>query len=95
MLLFNNCRYAGYTAWRGVLDFSGKENSETITGIRKAYTELGDCLYFDLAHKTHCVLYELKGKRLNWIWYINGPEPQLKVICPFFLIFLCLDLNSW
>ncbi|ONK80716.1 uncharacterized protein A4U43_C01F20950 [Asparagus officinalis] len=71
-------RYAGYTAWRGVLDFSCKKSSETITGMYKAYPELGDCLYFDLAHKTHCVLYELKDNRLNWIWYVNGPEPEQK-----------------
>uniref|UniRef100_A0A1D1XP61 Salicylate hydroxylase n=2 Tax=Anthurium amnicola TaxID=1678845 RepID=A0A1D1XP61_9ARAE len=86
-------RYSGYSAWRGVLDFSGKENSEMITGLRRAsgkensemitglrraYPELGNCLYFDLAHKTHCVLYELKNKRINWIWYINQPEPEIK-----------------
>ncbi|CAA6666336.1 unnamed protein product [Spirodela intermedia] len=71
-------RYSGYTAWRGVLDFSGKEDSETITGLRRAYQELGHCLYFDLANKTHCVLYELKNKKINWIWYNNQPEPKLK-----------------
>ncbi|KAK1299251.1 hypothetical protein QJS10_CPB14g01125 [Acorus calamus] len=71
-------RYLGYYAWRGVLDFSENEDSETITGLRKVYPELGICLYFDLAHQTHSVLYELKHKRLNWIWYINGPEPELQ-----------------
>lgn len=71
-------RYAGYYAWRGILDYTGKENSETITGIFKAYPELGDCLYFNLAEKTHCVFYELKRKRLNWIWYINGSELEMK-----------------
>ncbi|CAL5053576.1 unnamed protein product [Urochloa decumbens] len=70
-------RYAGYCAWRGVLDFAGKESSDTVTGIRRAYPELGNCLYFDLAHKTHVVLYELPRSRLNWLWYINGPEPEL------------------
>ncbi|RWR73259.1 Monooxygenase, FAD-binding protein [Cinnamomum micranthum f. kanehirae] len=72
-------RYTGYSAWRGVLDFLGDENSETIIGIRKAYPELGKCLYFDLAHGSHCVLYELRNKRLNWIWYLNQPEPELKI----------------
>lgn len=72
-------RYSGYCAWRGVFDFTGKEGSETVTGIRRAYPELGNCLYFDLAHKTHAVLYELPRKRLNWLWYINGPEPELTV----------------
>lgn len=48
-------------------------------GIRRAYPEIGNCLYFDLAHKTHAVLYELPRSRLNWLWYINGPEPELTV----------------
>uniref|UniRef100_A0ACD5WS41 Uncharacterized protein n=1 Tax=Avena sativa TaxID=4498 RepID=A0ACD5WS41_AVESA len=70
-------RYSGYCAWRGVFDFTGKESSQIITGIRREYPELGSCLYFDLADKTHAVLYELPGNRLNWLWYINGPEPEL------------------
>ncbi|XVE98554.1 hypothetical protein REPUB_Repub03eG0115900 [Reevesia pubescens] len=71
-------RYSGYCAWRGVLDFSGKEDSETIKGIRKAYPDLGKCLYFDLSSGTHVGLYELPNKRLNWIFYVNQPEPELK-----------------
>ncbi|KAK7384733.1 hypothetical protein VNO78_30434 [Psophocarpus tetragonolobus] len=71
-------RYSGYCAWRGVLDFSNIENSETITGIRKAYPDLGKCLYFDLASGTHTVLYELQNNKLNWIWYVNQPEPEVK-----------------
>ncbi|KAK7377256.1 hypothetical protein VNO80_02678 [Phaseolus coccineus] len=71
-------RYSGYCAWRGVLDFSKFENSETITGIRKAYPDLGKCLYFDLASGTHTVLYELQHKRLNWVWFVNQPEPEVK-----------------
>ncbi|KAL6839432.1 hypothetical protein ACP4OV_030702 [Aristida adscensionis] len=70
-------RYSGYCAWRGVFDFAGKESSDTMAGIRRAYPELGSCLYFDRAYKTHAVLYELPGRRLNWLWYINGPEPEL------------------
>ncbi|KAK2987370.1 hypothetical protein RJ640_007057, partial [Escallonia rubra] len=71
-------RYSGYCAWRGVLDFSDDENSEAIIGIRKAYPDLGKCLYFDLGCGTHSVLYELLNKRINWIWYINQPEPEVK-----------------
>ncbi|GAU15118.1 hypothetical protein TSUD_08560 [Trifolium subterraneum] len=71
-------RYSGYCAWRGVLDFSEIENSETITGIKKAYPDLGKCLYFDLASGTHSVFYELLNKKLNWIWYVNQPEPEVK-----------------
>uniref|UniRef100_A0A2N9IIS1 FAD-binding domain-containing protein n=1 Tax=Fagus sylvatica TaxID=28930 RepID=A0A2N9IIS1_FAGSY len=71
-------RYSGYCAWRGVFDFSGNENSETVVGIRRAYTELGKSLYFNLGSGTHSVFYELQNKRLNWIWYVNQPEPELK-----------------
>ncbi|XP_010491855.1 PREDICTED: uncharacterized protein LOC104769356 [Camelina sativa] len=71
-------RYSGYCAWRGVLDFSGDENSETVTGIKRVYPELGKCLYFDLGEQTHTVFYELCNKKLNWIWYVNQPEPDLK-----------------
>ncbi|KAK7293640.1 hypothetical protein RJT34_16512 [Clitoria ternatea] len=71
-------RYSGYCAWRGVLDFSKIENSETITGIRKAYPDLGKCLYFDLASGAHTVFYELLNKKLNWIWYVSQPEPEVK-----------------
>ncbi|KAF2303885.1 hypothetical protein GH714_024102 [Hevea brasiliensis] len=55
-------RYSGYCAWRGVLDFSGKESSETIIGIRRLYPDLGNCLYFHLDSGTHSVLYELPKK---------------------------------
>ncbi|CAJ2674957.1 unnamed protein product [Trifolium pratense] len=71
-------RYSGYCAWRGVLDFSEIEDSETITGIKKAYPDLGKCLYFDLASGTHSVLYELLNKKLNRLWYVNQPEPEAK-----------------
>ncbi|XP_057426800.1 uncharacterized protein LOC130720197 [Lotus japonicus] len=71
-------RYSGYCAWRGVLDFSKNEDSETIMGIQRAYPDLGKCLYFDLASGTHCVFYELQNKKLNWIWYVNQPEPEVK-----------------
>uniref|UniRef100_A0A0E0LD69 FAD-binding domain-containing protein n=1 Tax=Oryza punctata TaxID=4537 RepID=A0A0E0LD69_ORYPU len=70
-------RYSGYCAWRGVFDFTGKERCTTMVDIRRAYPELGNCLYFDLAYKTHAVLYELPKNRLNWLWYINGDEPEL------------------
>ncbi|KAL5786117.1 hypothetical protein ACOSQ2_008509 [Xanthoceras sorbifolium] len=70
--------YAGYCAWRGVIDFSEMENSETIKGIRKAYPDLGKCLYMDLNSESHMVLVELMYKRFNWVWYVNQPEPKLK-----------------
>lgn len=74
------CRYSGYCAWRGVFYYSGNEDSETIQDIRRRYPDLGKCLYFDMGFKTHSVLYEIPNKKLNWIWYINQPEPQLKVL---------------
>ncbi|KAL3616107.1 hypothetical protein CASFOL_040401 [Castilleja foliolosa] len=73
-------RYSGYCAWRGVFDFPDCENSETVRGLNKAFPDLGRCLYFDMGSKTHTVFYELLNKRINWIWYINQPEPQLKKI---------------
>lgn len=89
MFLFCLCfRYSGYCAWRGVFDFSGDENSETVSGIKREYPELGRCLYFDLAMNTHSVFYELINKKLNWIWYVNQPEPELKVNTNSFLLFL-------
>ncbi|CAA0840698.1 FAD/NAD(P)-binding oxidoreductase family protein [Striga hermonthica] len=73
-----NLRYAGYCAWRGVLDCSGNENSETFRGLKKAFPDLGRCIYFHLGPKTHIVFYELLNKRINWIWYVNQLEPRLK-----------------
>jgi hypothetical protein len=70
-------RYSGYCAWRGVLDGSTECNAAAM--VRRVYPDLGRCLYFDIAQGTHSVLYELPGGRLNWLWYINQPEPHLKV----------------
>ena len=52
-------------------------------GIRSSYPELGKCLYFNLGSETRSVFYELPNKRLNWIWYVNQPEPELKVTAQF------------
>ncbi|KAL7616259.1 hypothetical protein Lser_V15G01649 [Lactuca serriola] len=71
-------RYSGYCAWRGVLDLSDDEKSEILVDLKKVYPDLGKCLYFDLGNGTHSVFYELLNKRINWIWYVNQPEPQLK-----------------
>ncbi|KAL1552482.1 6-hydroxynicotinate 3-monooxygenase-like [Salvia divinorum] len=71
-------RYSGYCAWRGVLDFSNNENSETIIQLKKAYPDLGNCNYFDIGSDGHAILYELINQRVNWIWYHNQPEPQFK-----------------
>ncbi|XP_030543119.1 aurachin C monooxygenase/isomerase-like [Rhodamnia argentea] len=71
-------RYSGYCAWRGVFDFSEIEDSETVKKVREAYPELGNCLYVDLAPGNHTGLFEIPNKRLNWIWYLNQPEPDLQ-----------------
>lgn len=71
-------RYSGYCAWRGVLEASNESAQEVASVIKSAYPDVGHCLYFDIAHDTHAVLYELLKGRLNWLWYINQPEPQLK-----------------
>ncbi|XP_050213728.1 uncharacterized protein LOC126665069 [Mercurialis annua] len=71
-------RYSGYCAWRGILDFSGKENSETVLGIRKLYSDLGNGVYIHLAGETHSVLYELGYEKLNWVLFVHHPEPKLK-----------------
>lgn len=75
-----NNRYSGYCAWRGVLETSSEHAQEVAETVKKAYPDLGKCLYFDIAEGTHAGLYELLKKRLNWLWYINQPEPQLKVL---------------
>ena len=49
---------------------------------KKAYPDLGKCLYFELGLGTHCGFYELLHKKFNWIWYFNQPEPEIKVIYP-------------
>ncbi|KAH9323538.1 hypothetical protein KI387_018177, partial [Taxus chinensis] len=74
-----NVMYLGYCAWRGVFDYSKNDSPEMIASIKKVYPGLGKCLYFDLAKGTHSVLYELHGKRLNWLWYVNQPEPHMKL----------------
>lgn len=72
-------RYSGYCAWRGIIDFSENKDSQTLSNLYKAYPDLGNSLYFDLASGTHAALYELLNRRINWIWYVNQPEPKLKV----------------
>ncbi|KAK9838179.1 hypothetical protein WJX81_006997 [Elliptochloris bilobata] len=64
-------RYSGYCAWR--------EAPAEAAAARAAYPELGRALYFELSDaRTHAVLYDLPGQRLNWLWYVNQPEPPLK-----------------
>ena len=45
------------------------ENPEVAEAVKKAYSGMGNTLYFDIAKGTHAVLYELPEERLNWLWY--------------------------
>ncbi|XP_038884093.1 6-hydroxynicotinate 3-monooxygenase-like [Benincasa hispida] len=71
-------RYSGYCAWRGVFDYSENENSETVINVHKAYPEISKSVYFDFASGTHFLLFEIPKKKINWLWYVNQPELQLK-----------------
>ncbi|KAL9176985.1 hypothetical protein ABFS82_01G029200 [Erythranthe guttata] len=71
-------RYSGYCAWRGVIDYSDNENSETLKAIKKAYLDLGKSCYFDLGSEGHVVLHELINRRINWVWYLNQQEPTFE-----------------
>ena len=59
-------RYSGYCAWRGVVTDS--EAPEAAAAVRRAYPDLGTAIYFEIAERTHGVLYELPRQRLNWLW---------------------------
>ncbi|CAM6116199.1 unnamed protein product [Calypogeia fissa] len=69
-------RYSGYCAWRGVLDYT--DLPQVYDEVKKEFPGIGETLFFELARCTHSVLYELKGNRLNWLWYVNQPEPELQ-----------------
>ncbi|XP_039166393.1 6-hydroxynicotinate 3-monooxygenase-like [Eucalyptus grandis] len=71
-------RHSGYCARRVFFNFSGSKDSETIKNVREAHLEFGKCLYLDLAPGNQTVLFEIPNKRLNWIWYLNQPEPDLQ-----------------
>lgn len=73
-----------------MLEASEESSREVAEVIRKVYPELGRCLYFDIAQGTHSVLYELQHERLNWLWYMNQPEPPLKVSRLYLLSFILL-----
>ena len=63
--------------------------------MRRAYPDLGKCLYFDLGSGTHSGIYELLNKRMNWLWYVNQPQPEMKVIaCSQSISHVSLILNA-
>ena len=63
------CRYSGYCAWRGVVTDS--EAPEAAAAVRRAYPDMGTAIYFEIAERTHGVLYELPRQRLNWLWWAH------------------------
>lgn len=69
-------RYAGYVAWRGVLD-EGAMDPSLATFFDDAFTFCG------LADGGHALAYFIPGdelgtdsgaRRLNWVWYVDVPE---------------------
>lgn len=45
------------------------DNPDVARTLKAAYQEMGDCLYFEMTNSEgHAVVYELPGKRLNWLW---------------------------
>lgn len=49
--------------------------------MRRAFPDLGSAIYFEIAERTHAVLYELPRQRLNWLWcalVISGPLHSLQ-----------------
>ncbi|KAK9811813.1 hypothetical protein WJX72_010600 [[Myrmecia] bisecta] len=74
-------RYSGYCAWRGVMtahpELMTDDEQAVVARVRAAYPDLGRAIYFEMAQDTHAVLYELPGKRLNWLWYVAQPQPKL------------------
>ncbi len=68
------CRYSGYCAWRGVVTDS--EAPQAAAAVRRAYSEMGTAIYFEIAEGTHGVLYELPRLRLNWLWYAVMQTPE-------------------
>ncbi|KAK7260875.1 hypothetical protein RIF29_27174 [Crotalaria pallida] len=72
-------RYSGYCAWRGVLDFSENENSDTMVSIRKAYPDLGKCLYFDLSSGDDCIAIKGGTQFLEVSQVICGPGHGIKL----------------
>ncbi len=69
--------YAGYVAWRGVI-----EESEVSPEVAEVFTD--KFIYFQ-APQTHIICYMIPGnggelskgkRRFNWVWYWNVPEGE-------------------
>ena len=71
-------RYSGYCAWRGVV--TDEEAPAAAQAARQAYPELGTAIYFEIARRTHGVLYELPNQRLNWLWRAPPPHAHCSTI---------------
>ena len=90
-------RYSGYCAWRGVV--TDGEAPEAARAARQAYPELGTAIYFDIAQRTHGVLYELPGQRLNWLWCTQArPTPVANAcfqFCSHLAVRQCIKRHCW
>lgn len=71
-------RYLGYSAWRGVLDKSAEGSKELLMAMSERYPKLGNTVYIEMTGDSHSAVFEIPGGRLNWLWYVNQPEPTFK-----------------
>lgn len=61
------------------MDKSGEGSKEVVTAMRERYPNLGNTVYIEMTGDSHSAVLEIPGRRLNWIWYVNQPEPTFKV----------------
>ncbi|KAK9804597.1 hypothetical protein WJX73_005860 [Symbiochloris irregularis] len=65
-------RYAGYCAWRGVL-----EGDRFPDAAKRLHTIFPGAMFHVLqADSCHILIFKLPGNRFNWIWYTNQPQPK-------------------
>lgn len=69
-------RYAGYFAWRGVLN--AEDDPAIVAQLKEEFPDYGSGIHFELGDKTQAVVFELPGNRVNWMFYQDAPEPQLQ-----------------
>ncbi|KAK9814697.1 hypothetical protein WJX72_010067 [[Myrmecia] bisecta] len=69
-------RYSGMIAWRGVVD--GAEEAELLAWLMRDNPNLACGINFDIAHRNMNLIYLLPGNRINWLWYMDAPEPDMQ-----------------
>lgn len=71
-------RYSGYCAWRGVVNKSDESSKDVMIAMRERYPDIGNTVYVEMTRESHSAVFEIPGGRLNWLWYVNQPEPVFK-----------------